>query len=153
MHMFPSLAFSALGWMALKVLSSQRTWSRHWCWVPLGRSGLPAASRWLLHRPQHGADMQTVGGPVMGTLGVWGVLELASPWPSWCERSLQSACCHPVLLEWGRMFSKTPTLSEGGGSGWRGTGENSTELAGTGLQQMRADVVWSSSFPLLKPLN
>ena len=31
--------------------------------------------------------------------------------------------------------------------------ENSTELAGTGLQHARADVVWSSSFSLIEPLQ
>ena len=63
-------------------------------------------------------DMQTVEGPVMGTLGVWGVPNLVIPRPSWCERSVQSACSHPVpqdvllwALELGRMFfQSTGTL-------------------------------------------
>ena len=47
----------------------------------------------------------------------WGVLELVSSWPSWCERSVQLACSHPVpqdvlfwALEWGRMFSRAVAL-------------------------------------------
>ena len=76
---WPSAAWAGWCW---RCCTSGRTWPGQRSWVYPRRSGLLAAGKWLRHRPQHGADMETLGGPVMDTLGVWGVLQLPSQWPS-----------------------------------------------------------------------